>query len=400
MTDPVVQSIASALAVSRNVLSNVLRWPDLGAALGRELLSDANVAMPDGLADPPVELTPEMVKRSPELACLGYSLARLEDHESHEIWLGGFQRLMLREVYPADRDSFVQEPLELIGLAKGVRDCKLITDEHRSWFADQLEKGMSGHKISVGLPTACAQFAIFAAGGKNLPDPPVVDIATLSSEDLCILFGLTRLAPGWFELLTVPLEQLITRQILERSEKLVTPLQAAITEILLERTINRLAIHDTGASQFDVVIRLCRRFPLLIAALQGRQHQKAAFAVTDEYDVQDLLHGVLRLHFDDVRPEEYTPSYAGKSSRIDFLLPRERTIIEAKMTRPTLKGKDVADQLIIDKARYKAQPGVDKLICIVYDPGGYCANPVGLESDLSSEDPELKVAVIVTPHGI
>ena len=28
--------------------------------------------------------------------------------------------------------------------------------------------------------------------------------------------------------------------------------------------------------------------------------------------------------FDDIRPEEYTPSYAGGSSRIDFLLKDEK----------------------------------------------------------------------------
>jgi hypothetical protein len=33
----------------------------------------------------------------------------------------------------------------------------------------------------------------------------------------------------------------------------------------------------------------------------------------DEYDVQDLLYALLRIFFDDVRPEEWTPSFAGKS---------------------------------------------------------------------------------------
>ena len=41
----------------------------------------------------------------------------------------------------------------------------------------------------------------------------------------------------------------------------------------------------------------------------------------NEYDVQDLLHALLRPWVQDVRPEEYTPSYAGKSTRMDFLCP-------------------------------------------------------------------------------
>lgn len=39
-----------------------------------------------------------------------------------------------------------------------------------------------------------------------------------------------------------------------------------------------------------------------------------------EYDVQDLLHSLLRRWVQDVRPEEYTPIYAGKSTCMDFLL--------------------------------------------------------------------------------
>ena len=55
--------------------------------------------------------------------------------------------------------------------------------------------------------------------------------------------------------------------------------------------------------------------------------------IKDEYDVQDLLNALLRLNFDDVRPEEYTPSYAGSSTRVDFLLKKEKIVIEVKKTR-------------------------------------------------------------------
>ncbi len=50
----------------------------------------------------------------------------------------------------------------------------------------------------------------------------------------------------------------------------------------------------------------------------------------NEYDVQDLLHALLRPWVQDVRPEEYTPSYAGKGTRMDFLLPTHELVIETK----------------------------------------------------------------------
>jgi hypothetical protein len=111
------------------------------------------------------------------------------------------------------------------------------------------------------------------------------------------------------------------------------------------------------------------------------------------------MHAILRLHFDDVRPEEWTPSYAGNSSRIDFLLPRERTIVEVKMTRQALGQREVADELIIDIARYAKAPNVDSLICFVYDPQKRCPNPAALENDLTQRVGSLRVVAVVCPHG-
>jgi hypothetical protein len=52
--------------------------------------------------------------------------------------------------------------------------------------------------------------------------------------------------------------------------------------------------------------------PHLVARqLRKRHRDRATLIIADEYDVQDLLHALLRLEFDDVRPEENTPSYAG-----------------------------------------------------------------------------------------
>jgi len=118
------------------------------------------------------------------------------------------------------------------------------------------------------------------------------------------------------------------------------------------------------------------------------------------YDVQDLLHAVLTLHFDDVRPEEFTPSYAGNASRVDFYLPRERIIVEAKMTRNNLGQKEVANELVIDAARYAQMPTVDTLICVVYDPGRKCGNPKTLENDVEASAGRLKVRAVVCPQGL
>lgn len=72
------------------------------------------------------------------------------------------------------------------------------------------------------------------------------------------------------------------------------------------------------------------RFHIAANQMKNRYSSRDKFNIRDEYDVQDLLHAFLKLAYDDIRVEEYTPSYAGKSSRVDFLLKRESTVIEVK----------------------------------------------------------------------
>ena len=119
--------------------------------------------------------------------------------------------------------------------------------------------------------------------------------------------------------------------------------------------------------------------------------------ITDEYDVQDLLNTILCLHFEDVRPEEWTPSYAGGSNRMDFLLKSEEISIEIKMTRNGLKDKELGEQLIIDIAKYKTHPNCKILYRFVFDPEGYIQNPRGLENDLTKEHEGLDVKVYIRP---
>jgi len=139
------------------------------------------------------------------------------------------------------------------------------------------------------------------------------------------------------------------------------------------------------------------KFHLVSRQLRGRYKNRPTLDVNDEYDVQDLLHCLLRLFFSDVRPEEYVPSYAGKSSRIDFLLKDEKIAIEVKKTREGLGDKEIGTQLIDDISRYKEHPNCKILVCFIYDPEGRIANPIGLENDLCNKGGELDVEIFVAP---
>jgi len=110
-----------------------------------------------------------------------------------------------------------------------------------------------------------------------------------------------------------------------------------------------------------------------------------------------LFHGLLKLFFDDVRPEEYTLSHGGSASRVDFLLKQEMIVVEIKKTRKNLGVKEVAEQLIVEAQRYQSHPNFGHLICLVYDPEGCVANPRGIENDLSGEVSGVPISVFIRP---
>ncbi len=133
--------------------------------------------------------------------------------------------------------------------------------------------------------------------------------------------------------------------------------------------------------------------------LMNRRKGAIQLSFTSEYDVQDLLHALLRPWVADIRPEEHTPSYAGSSTRMDFLLPTHRLVLEIKFVRDGSHAKGIGNELIIDSDHYRRHPGCDNLWCVVFDPQNLLPNPEGLKKDLegirSTKDGSLNVRLLV-----
>ena len=98
-----------------------------------------------------------------------------------------------------------------------------------------------------------------------------------------------------------------------------------------------------------------------------------------------MLHALLKLHFDDVRAEDWTPQNSGSNNRIDFLINDNQTAIEVKYAKDSHKDKQIGDELIIDIAKYSKHPNCNSLYCFVYDPDYCIGNPKGLENDLNNK---------------
>lgn len=119
--------------------------------------------------------------------------------------------------------------------------------------------------------------------------------------------------------------------------------------------------------------------------------------IEDEYDVQDLVHSLLWLEFDDIRDEEQSPSHGGSSSRIDFLVKDEKIGIEIKYTGKGKGEKELKNEIAEDKEHYQSHPDCEKLICFIYDPDQILENPIGFQNDLSNPKDPLSTSVVVFP---
>lgn len=115
---------------------------------------------------------------------------------------------------------------------------------------------------------------------------------------------------------------------------------------------------------------------------EKRHGGKQILSIDDEYDVQYLLGALLRLFFDQVYPEEWTPSYLGKSTKMDFLIKDQKIVIETKMTSGNLRDKALGKQLIEDTYHYNESKDCEILFCFIFDPEKQIRDPARIKADL------------------
>ena len=309
--------------------------------------------------------------------------------------------------------SFFYRPVELLGISLGAASCNAVHPEDLHWLRKVVKDGKArlvdsdAWTLSLG---ACASHVLSDAWDAVKLSP----LDGMAVEELGLLLWICDGSANVAALLRIPeeareLEKALLLRCATSSVHVKDVSRAAVVYLSLERAVRRTIESELerrwqvgnkdSRDALQVVTTLCARFHMFSRQLLSRRESKSTVEIIDEYDVQDLMHALLMLHFDDVRPEEWTPSYAGSSSRMDFLLKSEKFVVETKMTRPNLGQKKVAEELTIDKDRYKTHPDCKILVALVYDPAGRCSNPTALESDLSEEWEGLRTVVVVTPRG-
>jgi hypothetical protein len=347
---------------------------------------------------------------APDLSAFGYRIAshRCQSNaDERSAWEAGLRRLSQREPFTADRQTFVFRPVEMFGLALGLRESPAIPDDLRVWLRGVIEmlgRDYSCDDWSEPLYATIARLMDATwdhTSWHGLPLPTLVgfslrkwlSLAYPAHPDLGSPADIDR------EILRRALLEHLNPSDLAQAAILYQAIRRASTERLESDLAATWQIGRPTQDAIAILTSLCRRFHQFALQLQTRHDGRPTVTFADEYDVQDALHAILRLHFEDVRAEEWTPSYAGNSTRMDFLLKREHVVVEVKMTRKSLRQKEVAAQLIQDKEYYRSHPDCRELICFVYDPGHFLANPAALEGDLSTTETNLRTVVIVGPKA-
>jgi len=368
-------------------------------------------------ADAPT-VQPEAMRagHAPYLAAVGYCLARPHGVTLPAIadaWADGLSRLSAKEAFPTDHQSFAFRPLEVLGIVQGVRsfpDAK--PPPSRKWLEGvlaRLEREGCADFWSRSINATAAR--LLGVSWRPVYTPALAEMH-LDELALCRWLSLAHptispaTPPGQHdlhqldaELLKRSIETALEPQDIARVSVLHHALRRAVSEHIESQLERAWQVGRETQDAVQIVENVCRRFHLFAKQLLVRHDKRSTVQMTDEYDVQDAMHALLHIHFEDVRPEEWTPSYAGKSTRMDFLLKREQVVVEVKMTRKGLNQKEVIQQLTEDKERYRVHPDCHALVCFVYDPTGGCENPNALENDVSVSEGNFRVLVIVSPKG-
>lgn len=146
-----------------------------------------------------------------------------------------------------------------------------------------------------------------------------------------------------------------------------------------------------------LIRKVCLRFHAVARQLRLRTDSRPTFEVSDDHDLSDLLRALLRLEFDEVGTDEWTPPYSSGTPKTTLLLNSERIAVVAKKTRPGLTDKEIAEQVAADSGFYSAHHKCTTLFCFIYDPEGRIGSPKRLETDLTNISDRYRVEVLVAP---
>lgn len=122
------------------------------------------------------------------------------------------------------------------------------------------------------------------------------------------------------------------------------------------------------STEVATLLQVCARLQQAAKPLEHRRQGKTPFAISDEYDVQDLLHSLVRAYFKFVVSEEPIKKLANaRATRADFVIEALGTIVEVKYVHgPNDQGR-IVQELGEDLLFYEQWEHLKVFIYLVYN---------------------------------
>lgn len=125
---------------------------------------------------------------------------------------------------------------------------------------------------------------------------------------------------------------------------------------------------DAPEPEVGLILRLCERLPAAARILANRRKGKKPFTIKDEYDVQDLLHSILRAYLKySVQEEPLAKIGAAQSGRADIAIEELRTIIEVKFARGPSDQQKFVTEYSNDLLLYTKWPHLENFVYMIYN---------------------------------
>jgi DpnII restriction endonuclease len=139
---------------------------------------------------------------------------------------------------------------------------------------------------------------------------------------------------------------------------------------------NELLFASTGDKieqpepDLGLILQLCRRLPYTARILATRDREKSPYQIKDEYDVQDLLHAVLRAYLKYSVQEEPLGKVGGvRSSRADIAIEDLGILIEIKYAHGPKDQTRLVEEFAQDLLLYTKWAPLRSFVYFVYNAG-------------------------------
>lgn len=163
--------------------------------------------------------------------------------------------------------------------------------------------------------------------------------------------------------------------------------------------------HKNNAVLLKRISGIFENFNNYVRHLSHRKHDRPNFNVVNEYDVQDLLYLLLDSALPGIefgfQDEEWTPKNLDQSKRADFVIRKNRLIIETKYIRDEAHAKSVFHDMNEKINYYYLYPELSDIVFFIYDPDAFIENPIKKVKEFSGrreiKDKKFNVHLFIRP---